>query len=69
MPTLVTFVASLSQFHRPFNATTIPKSPELASASNEKTIDRAWSYLIEGMHLLNEVSSHTKAQIELLASH
>lgn len=69
MPTLVTFFASLSQFHRPLNATTIPKSPEPSSASNEETIDRAWSYLMEGMYLLNEVSSHTKARTELIASH
>ncbi|CAH1420822.1 unnamed protein product [Lactuca virosa] len=66
---LVTLVSSLSQFQCPFAATTIPKSPKPTSASDEETIDRSQSYLMEGMHFLSEVSSRTKAQTELLTSH
>lgn len=69
MPMFVTLATSLPQFQRPFVPTTIPKSFELESASEEKTLDIARSYLMEGMHLLNEVSSCTKEQTEFLPSH
>lgn len=68
MPTIVTLVALLPQFQRRFAKTTIPRSLELVSASNEETLDKARSYLMEGVHLLNDVSTRTKAHTELLAS-
>ncbi|CAH1442907.1 unnamed protein product [Lactuca virosa] len=50
MPTLVTFTTSLPQFQRTISRTPIPKGPKLASVSNEESLDRAHSCLMEGMH-------------------
>ncbi|CAH1427767.1 unnamed protein product [Lactuca virosa] len=65
--TLVNLAASLPPFQCPFTTTTVPTSPDLASASDEETLDKAHYHLMEGMHLLNEVSAHTKVRKELLA--
>ncbi|CAH1445983.1 unnamed protein product [Lactuca virosa] len=54
LPRLVTFASSLPEFQCPFAMTSIPKGLELADASNEESLDRACSCLMEGIHLLNE---------------
>ncbi|CAI9261476.1 unnamed protein product [Lactuca saligna] len=67
IPTFVSLAVSLPQFQRPFTTTAVPKSPELASDSDEETLDNARSHLMEDMHPLNEVSACTKVGTELLA--
>ncbi|CAH1451954.1 unnamed protein product [Lactuca virosa] len=70
MPTLITLAASLPQFQRPFVVISVPKSPfQNGVVSDEEALDKARSCLMEGMHLLNEVSVHTKACSEQLAQH
>ncbi|CAH1438034.1 unnamed protein product [Lactuca virosa] len=66
MPTLVTLAASLPQFQRPVAATNIPKTPDPAIAYDKEALDRAQSYLMERMYLLNEVSARIKARACLL---
>ncbi|CAH1426601.1 unnamed protein product [Lactuca virosa] len=68
LPNLVTFAALLPQFQREFATTTIPKSLELADASNEENLDRDRSCLMEGIHLLNKMSFHTRNHAILLAA-
>ncbi|CAI9289894.1 unnamed protein product [Lactuca saligna] len=59
--------ASLPQFQCPFTTTTLPRSLELASAYDKETLDKSHSHIMEGMHLLNDVSARTKVQMELLS--
>ncbi|CAH1445531.1 unnamed protein product [Lactuca virosa] len=68
MPTLVTIGASLLQIYRPYVVTGIPNSPLLAEGTEEETLDKAHSHLLEGMHILNEVFSRTKARSKYLAA-
>lgn len=69
MPTLVTLAASLQKFQCPFATTIIPKSPKLSNVSDEESLDKARSYLIEGIHLLNEASTRTKARTDFITNH
>lgn len=46
--------------------TSIPKGVKLVDASNEESLDRARSCLMEGIHLLNEVSCRTRQQAIIL---
>ncbi|CAH1424440.1 unnamed protein product [Lactuca virosa] len=63
MPTLITLTASLPQFQRPFAITSVPNNPfQTGVASDEEALDKARSCLMEGIHLLNEVSLRTKAR-------
>ncbi|CAI9263229.1 unnamed protein product [Lactuca saligna] len=65
IPTLANLVASLPQFQHPFTTTIIRRSPELASASDEETVGKYRSHIMEGIRLLNEVFAHTKKAHEL----
>ncbi|CAH1422772.1 unnamed protein product [Lactuca virosa] len=66
--TLVSLSAPLPNFQHPFTKTSTPASPEIATASDEESLDKARSCLMEGMHLLNEVSARTQTCIQILAS-
>lgn len=58
--TLVNLAASLPQFQRPFTTTTVIRCPELVSASDEETLDKDRSHIMDGIHHLNEVSTCSK---------
>lgn len=68
MPTMVTLAASLSQLHQPYVVTSMSKSPMLVESTDEETLDKARSHLLEGMQLLNEVYARTKARTSHLAA-
>ncbi|CAH1421384.1 unnamed protein product [Lactuca virosa] len=67
MPTIVSLVASLPYFQRPFTKTSVLAIPEIATASNEENLKKARTCWMEGMHLVNEVSSHTRTHAQILA--
>ncbi|CAH1427068.1 unnamed protein product [Lactuca virosa] len=45
----------------------IPKSPEPANDSNEESLNRSCSYLMEAIHLPSEVSCHTRKRASILS--
>lgn len=68
MPTMVTLAASLPQFQHHCAMTSVLKSPfETQIASNEEALDKTRSCLMEGMHLLNKVTVHTRARTDQLS--
>ncbi|CAH1438293.1 unnamed protein product [Lactuca virosa] len=68
IPTLVTLAASFPRFQHPFAVTSIPKSPfQTGVAFDEEALDKARSCLMDGMHLLNEVSRRARARTEQLS--
>lgn len=68
IPTLVYLVASLPNFQCPFTKTSMPASPEIATVSDEESLDKVRSFLMEGMDLLNEVYARTWTCAQILAS-
>lgn len=68
MPTMVTLATSLLHFQHPSAMTSVPKSLfEMGVMSDEEALDKARSCLMEGMHLLNEVSTRVRAHTEQLS--
>ncbi|CAH1426469.1 unnamed protein product [Lactuca virosa] len=68
IPTLVSLVASLPLFQCPFAMTSVPAYLEIVNASDEESLDRARTCLMERMHLLNEVSARTQTLAQILSS-
>ncbi|CAH1451940.1 unnamed protein product [Lactuca virosa] len=48
--------------------TTVPKSPELSTMSDEDHLDKACSFFMEMMYLLNEFPAHTQIRGEILVN-
>lgn len=67
MPTLVSLVVLIPYFYHPFTKTSLPESPKIATPSDKDILDRARTCLMEGMHLLNEVSTRTRTRAQILA--
>lgn len=68
MPTLVSLATSIPLFQCPFAKTFVPACPDISNASDEESLDRARTCLMERMHLFNEVSACTRTHAQILAS-
>ncbi|KAL4560341.1 hypothetical protein LXL04_032491 [Taraxacum kok-saghyz] len=68
VPTLVSLVAALPAFQRPYVASSVGRVPGLGDMSEEEGLDRARSLILEGMHWVNGVMLRQRTRASTLAA-
>ncbi|KAL4569636.1 hypothetical protein LXL04_025278 [Taraxacum kok-saghyz] len=68
VPTLVSLVAALPTFQRPYVASSVGRVPGLGDMSEEEGLDRARSLILEGMHWVNGVMLRQRTRASTFAA-